>query len=116
MEILGSKTYSTMIALRGSISKQRCKNITEEIIKKIGMHKAHKSKMFNYPFDGKGNGFIYIQPIIESFICWDVWIQPDGAYLTICSCRDFNISKIMEIFEEEELEILNINKNIMSIV
>jgi len=113
---LGSKTYSVILALRGSVSKKKCKEITEKIIDRIGMNKAHKGKMFNYPYAGKGNGYIYIQPIIESYISWDVWIKPSGCYVTICSCRDFDEKVIIQIFSEENLNILNMNTNIMSLL
>ena len=115
MDKLGDKTYSAMFALKGDIELQKCKDLTDTIIKKIGMSKAHESAVFNYPFDGKGDGYIYIQPIIESFIAWDVWFSLHGAYLTVCSCKAFDVVKVYNILELEGIHIISMNSTTMGI-
>ena len=71
--------------------------------------------IFTYPYNGGGNGFIYIQPIIESFIAWDIWLDPEGGYLTVCSCKPFSMVPIIGILEKEGIKILEMTETSMGL-
>ena len=115
MDKLGAHTYTAMLAIKAKLDVADCRRLTGEIIDGILMTPAHESVVFTYPYNGAGNGFIYIQPIIESFISWDVWKDPEGAYLTICSCKAFSMIPIMDILKTEGLEILELTESAMGL-
>jgi hypothetical protein len=95
---LGDELYLVAFSVEGAITEKKTKDLVDEIIDKIGMEAAHEPQIFNYPVNGKGEGFVFIQTIITSFIGVDVW--PDGAYLILCSCKPFKNSLIQKVFKE----------------
>ena len=116
MDVLGAKAYSVSATVKGEFSTMTCEKLTNEIIERIGMTPAYKPQLFLYPYNDKGGvGYTYFQPITESFIVWDVWPLLGGAYLNICSCREFDKKIIFEIVEENGLEIMQINQEQMNL-
>jgi hypothetical protein len=105
---LGEKTYFSVISFLYELNIDTCKYLVDEIIHKIGMNKAHEGVVFDYPFDGKGDGFIFIQPIIESFISVDYWDHLKGGYLAVTSCKPFDPTIIQKILKDKEIKIINI--------
>jgi hypothetical protein len=104
--MLGEKTFIFMATIKGYFLEKTCKDLTQKIIKKIGMTPAYESQSFYFPYCGKGgNGLTYFQPITESFICWDVWPQWEGAYLIVCSCKEYNQSDIIDLLKKEGIVI-----------
>jgi hypothetical protein len=88
---LGEELLIVGITVKGDISPQEVNYLTAVISKKIGMTLAPGGTLCSYPTDEDkgGEGFTFFQPITESFICWDVWDDLEGAYLVICSCKMF---------------------------
>ena len=94
---LGEKLHCAILAIKGRIEEKQCNEIVKDIIEKIKMHPAYSSVTYNYPVDNKGGvGYTFFQPITESFIAFDAWPDLGGAYLVICSCRDFSVVTVME--------------------
>jgi len=93
---LGERLDVVAFTLKGDCSKFGAIKLVDEIIKTLDMHKAHDAVCYKYPLeDGAGGlGFSYIQPITESFICFDSWPDFDGVYLTIESCKTVNLNKV----------------------
>jgi len=108
MSDLGEKTYFSMASFLFEMDVVTCGNLVDEIIKTIGMEKAHEEAVFHYPFNGKGDGFIYIQPIIESFISIDYWDHLKGGYLVVCSCRPFQFLDIENLLKSKSIKVLNV--------
>jgi S-adenosylmethionine/arginine decarboxylase-like enzyme len=68
------------------------------------MTPVHKATKYQYPVEGKGGvGFTIFQPITESFMALDAWPDHDGAYLFICSCKDFDKEKVVEYLVRKEM-------------
>ena len=107
MEEFGSRLFYLMISVRGYMTQDSCTNLLNELIKKIEMTPAHQSIFYSYPSEGKGGvGFTCIQPITESFIAVDAWPDLNGAYIAICSCREFSGSDVFEVLSENSLEVI----------
>jgi len=116
MSEFGQSMYGSMISLKGEINQEKCEKLTESIIKSIGMEKAYEPAIYNFPLNGKGGkGFTYIQPITESFIAWDVWEDHKGAYLIICSCKDYRLANVIQILRRENIEMESLNNHEMKI-
>ena len=93
----GKKMHIAAFAIKGDVSEADVIRLTDAIIARIGMTKAHSPAVFDYPFQDKGGtGFTYCQPITESAILWDTWPDHEGAYLMIHACKDFNAQDVME--------------------
>ena len=75
-----------------------------DICRLMQMHPVHKAARFKYPVKGKGGvGFTIVQPITESFLALDAWPDHDGAYLFICSCKEFDKHKVVEFLQDKQL-------------
>mgnify|MGYP003395915291 CR=1 FL=1 len=101
MARFGSTVTLAAITVIGEITKEGCSEITERIIKRIGMSAVHFPVIYRYPVDGKGgSGFTLIQPISESFLVWDTWEKLNGAYFFLCSCKGFKMTDVIEELEK----------------
>jgi hypothetical protein len=109
-EQLGERMLLVAITIRGMILKHQCVDLTEKIIKKVGLSSTKEAMMCNYPTkDGKGGvGYTYFCPITESFMTWDVWPKLKAAYLIICSCKLFWVVDAVKVIEEANLKVLEV--------
>lgn len=114
---LGSSTYFAMISFKDcSMDKLKCRALVDSIVKEIEMSKAHEPIFFDYPFDGKGDGFIYMQPIIESFISMDYWDSLRGGYLMVSSCKKFEIQSVIALLNKDSfIQVLRYNTDSIGI-
>jgi S-adenosylmethionine/arginine decarboxylase-like enzyme len=92
---LGERMDIVTLAIKGHCSIIVGTKLVEELVKVLGMNKAHDPVVYDYPVGGSGGtGYTYIQPITESFIAFDAWPDFGGAYLIICSCKTVNLNKV----------------------
>lgn len=92
---LGERLDIVTLAIKGHVSVIAGNSLVDQLVKTLGMNKAHESITYDYPVDGSGGtGYTHIQPITESFIAFDAWPDFGGAYLVICSCKTVNLNKV----------------------
>lgn len=107
--ILGEKIHLAAFSVRGFNTAQGYEKITDEIVRAIGMNKVHAPVKYDYPVGGKGGfGWTYIQPITESYIIWDAWPDLCGAYLLICSCKEFDTEVVKSVVDNHGLDVVDI--------
>lgn len=104
-EALGSKMRSFGVVLKGRLSEEGWRAFLVEATHAIGMEPAGEAKVWTYPLHGKGGtGQTIMLPITESFLVVDTWSDHDGAYLFVCSCREFAIGRVLDTAEEAGLK------------
>lgn len=78
------------VVLHGRLTRERWIEFLNECASRIGMKPVAEPKVWSYPIEGAGGlGDTIILPITESFLALDTWPDHDGAYLFVCSCRQF---------------------------
>jgi S-adenosylmethionine/arginine decarboxylase-like enzyme len=105
---LGNTSYLSAFSIKGSVEVDQCKRITQDIINSIGMKPIFSPAHWKYL--EKDVGYIYVQPIYESYIAWDVWPKWGGAYLAVCSCKKFKRENVIAVIQGHSLKISG-NKN-----
>jgi len=83
----GKQIFILGATLSGHIPQEDWRQFLPAILAIAGLNKSHEGHTYNYPND---LGFIHMQPIISSFVVLDAWPAHNGAYLHICSCKEFN--------------------------
>jgi hypothetical protein len=117
MNELGARMLTVAFSIKGDTSKEMCKELIDEIVRILEMHKAHEPICYNYPVNKTGGfGYTYIQPITESFIAFDAWPDFNGAYLVICSCRLFWVKNILLVLKSFKYKISDVKINELSLV
>jgi hypothetical protein len=108
LDKLGAKMLIASFSIKGDFSDESvCFKLVENIIENIGMTKAPGASACKYPVNGKGGiGYTFFQPITESAIILDAWIEFKGAYLIICSCKLFWISDVVKVIKEFGFEVI----------
>lgn len=87
---LGERIRAFGVVLRGSLPETRWTQFLHEVALAIGMSAVGDPAIWTYPIEGKGgNGQTMVLPITESFLALDTWPDHSGAYLFVCSCRQF---------------------------
>lgn len=100
-EVLGSRMRSYGVVLFGHLTEAQWKSLLVDVADAIGMYAVGEPAVWTYPLEGKGGtGQTLCLPITESFLVVDTWSDHDGAYLFVCSCREFSIGRIMDTVEE----------------
>jgi S-adenosylmethionine/arginine decarboxylase-like enzyme len=100
-EVLGSRMRSFGIVLHGQLTEKQWKEFLTAVCDAIGMYPVGEPAVWTYPLEGKGGtGQTLMLPITESFLVVDTWSDHDGAYLFVCSCREYGIGKIYDVAEE----------------
>lgn len=107
---LGRRMYARGFVLRGKLSVTKWRQFLRAVAKSMNMTPAGKAAAWRYPLHGKGGcGTTICQPITESFIVLDTWPDHDGAYLFICSCRQFfpgrDLPLVISQFDLEEDDV-----------
>lgn len=99
--VLGSRMHSFGVVLRGHyVVDARWCDFLKEVARSIGMSPVGEPKVWDYPLQGKGGtGQTIVLPITESFLVVDTWWDHDGAYLFVCSCREFAIGRVLDTAE-----------------
>lgn len=94
------------VTLTGKLNIFQWKALLNELTRAMNMTPVHRPAVWNYPVAGAGgNGMTMVQPITESFLALDTWEDFGGAYLFICSCRDFKPALLWPIFRRYDLNI-----------
>jgi len=92
---LGERMHSCGIVLRGALPELHWMELLHALARAIGMTAVGQPKVWTYPIAGKGGtGQTILLPITESFLALDTWSDHDGAYLFVCSCRQYDITAI----------------------
>jgi len=82
--------HSFGVVLVGKLTDQNWIAFLHEVAKAIGMTAVAEPAVWSYPINGKGGtGQTIVLPITESFLALDTWSDHEGAYLFVCSCRDY---------------------------
>lgn len=99
---LGERMRVFGVVLHGALPETRWLQFLHEVALSIGMSAVDQPAVWTYPVDGKGgNGQTIVLPITESFLALDTWCDRSGAYLFVCSCRQFyseDIDKVAALF------------------
>lgn len=104
----GSAIKVSIFACKGKSSEQLCNDINTTVISAINMNISNLSpKCWQYPLEnGKGGtGITLIQPLVESFVAWDTWVDYEGAYFFVVSCKEYD-PKIIEDILSNHFEII----------
>jgi S-adenosylmethionine/arginine decarboxylase-like enzyme len=103
-EPLGRSMQFHSYALVGLLSHEQWQKFLVEVTRTIGMHPVGQPAVWDYPVNGAGgNGSTMVQPISDSFLAVDTWPDHRGAYLLICSCRQFNPRTLKELLRHWQL-------------
>jgi len=87
---LGSRMHAYGVVLKGALSGTRWIEFLQAVAQAIGMNAVAEPAVWTYPVEGKGGtGQTIVLPITESFLALDTWADHDGAYLLVCSCREY---------------------------
>lgn len=104
-EVLGSRMRSFGLVLHGMLTEKQWKEFLVAVCDAIGMYPVGEPAVWTYPLEGKGGvGQTFVLPITESFLVVDTWSDHDGAYLFVCSCREFALGKIYDAADEMGLK------------
>ena len=91
MQELGTQLNVCCLSLKGDSSIDACLALIDKVVDAIGMTKAQDATCYHYPFMNKGGtGTTIVQPITESFLVVDSWVDFDGIYLLVASCKDYD--------------------------
>lgn len=103
---LGERIRTYGVVLLGHLTEAQWKTLLVAVCDAIGMYPVGEPKVWTYPLEGKGGtGQTIMLPITESFLVVDTWSDHGGAYLFVCSCREFSIGKVLDTAEEHGLEV-----------
>lgn len=83
----------SIFACKGISNETLCNDINQQILSTIQMHTGGIApQCWNFPTeDGKGgSGVTLIQPLVESFIIWDTWVDNEGAFCFVVSCKEYD--------------------------
>ena len=97
----------SIFACRGASNEALCNEINQRILSTIRMNSGGMSpKCWEFPTEeGKGgSGITLVQPLVESFIIWDTWVDNDGAFCFVVSCKEYD-SDIVENILGEYFEV-----------
>lgn len=104
-EVLGARMRSFGLVLHGQLTEKQWKEFLVAVCDAIGMYPVGEPAVWTYPLEGKGGtGQTIMLPITESFLVVDTWSDHDGAYLFVCSCREFAMGKVYDVAEEFQLK------------
>lgn len=97
---LGRIMYSRGMVLHGNVSKPQWRRFLIVCAETLGMSPLKSGAIWKYPIGGKGgNGYTVVQPMTESFLAIDTWPDHEGAYLFICSCKEFTVASLGIVLE-----------------
>lgn len=98
---LGRRMRTFGVVLRGALTETRWLEFLNEVATRIGMSAVSQPAVWSYPLHGKGgNGQTMVLPITESFLALDTWLDFQGAYLLVCSCRPYDSVEIDDVARE----------------
>lgn len=104
-EVLGSRMRSFGLVLHGQLTEKQWKEFLTAVCDAIGMYPVGEPTAWTYPLEGKGGtGQTIMLPITESFLIVDTWSDHDGAYLFVCSCREFAMGGILDVADNFSLQ------------
>lgn len=99
--------HSYGVALHGILTEARWTELLHEVALRIGMSAVGKPAIWTYPLEGKGGvGQTIMLPITESFLALDTWPDHRGAFLLVCSCRNYFGKDIDAVVAEFGLSVL----------
>jgi hypothetical protein len=107
----GAGLRVSVFACRGESSESICNEINTRVLNAIKMNTGGIfPSCWNFPTnEGKGGtGITLIQPLVESFLIWDTWVENKGAYLFVVSCKEYD-AEVVENILREYFEISQIN-------
>jgi len=95
----GKRMHCAGIVLKGTLPAERWLELLHAIAKAIGMSAVEKPAVWTYPTvsGAGGTGQTIVLPITESFLALDTWSDHDGAYLFVCSCRQYFTKDIDDV-------------------
>lgn len=100
-EVLGARMRAFGLVLRGRLDEARWSDFLLALCRAIGMEPVGQPAVWSYPLHGKGGtGQTIMLPITESFLVVDTWSDHDGAYLFVCSCREFAMGSVLDVADE----------------
>ena len=99
---LGRRMYTADFCLPVLIGEEQGMNIANELATVLEMTPIEHSHTWTYPVgEYKGGwGFTFVQPITESFIAIDSYLNHPACYVMIRSCKQFNIDRVRALFED----------------
>jgi len=104
-EALGLRMFFRGIVLHGDLPELEWRDFLVKAAEAMGMTPVASAASWQYPLAGAGgSGFTIVQPITESFLALDTWPDHEGAYLFICSCKQFAPDCLRQVLENFRLK------------
>lgn len=104
--VLGRRMYARGIVLRGRLKLPEWKRFLVECAEALQMSPVGDAAVWKYPIGGAGgNGYTVVQPITESFLALDTWPDHDGAYLFVCSCKEWWPVALRQVIADHDLQM-----------
>ena len=118
MKRLGESVLTACLTIQDAPSPDDADVVLSALIDALGMTRASGRKLCFYPNNAGagGNGFTLFQPITESFIVVDTWPDHSGWYLHICSCRPFDMGRVLSVLGDFRYEVMDYHSKEMCLV
>lgn len=103
---MGERMHCAGVVLHGALEPSGWLQMLKDMATAIGMEPVGEPAQWVYPVDGKGGqGATYVLPITESFLALDTWSDHRGAYLLVCSCREYATASLDEVAKRLGLRV-----------
>lgn len=109
MSELGKGLQVAGFALRGPTDVSSTNTLIDRVTERLGMHQPYDRVLCDYPtsWGTGGLGITTFQPITESFIAVDSWIEHKGVYLIVCSCVPFDLREVFTVIGNSSYSLID---------
>lgn len=91
MKTLGVRKQIGGWTCQGTPPSIEIENIAVSVIKLVGMSPARGGRLDEYPYNGLGGvGYTFYQPLTDSYIIFDVYLEIGETKVVLASCKSFN--------------------------
>ena len=92
-QTLGTHKRKFLFSVAGALSPHFVQHFADEFIKMAGMTPARKGRVDFYPYrGGGGKGFTAWFPLMESYLCIDVYDDLEETEILLSTCRPDRIN------------------------
>lgn len=114
MNSLGMNLYLLCLKVQGTLPPNQMEAVLGEIVTLAGMRTGGlKAQAWTYPLDENGTGgagSTIIQPLVESFLVSDDWIDHGHTFIILASCRKYSARAITAYIRKVLGPILKIRR------
>jgi len=105
MEVLGTNLHILILKIQGVLPLEEMKAVLEEVVALAGMRTGGiKAQAWTYPLDDSGTGGVgntIVQPLVESFLVSDDWVDLGHTFIVFASCRRYSTRVIIEYLKKK---------------